>query len=68
VGLEDLNYHMWGKNVYPSSNRQPYGVPWNGEEPVSSRNCSVDQNVLEFQAVRLMVEIMKRIQPYYLIL
>ena len=47
---------MQGENVYPSSNGQPCGVPWNGAEPVSARNSSVIWNVLEFQAMRLIIE------------
>jgi hypothetical protein len=68
VGLEDFKLSHVGKNIYPSFDGQPYGVPWNREELVSFRNCSVDRNVLEFQVVCLMVEIMKRAQPCYLIL
>jgi hypothetical protein len=41
VELEDKEYHIWGKNVYPSSDGQLCGVPWDGIEPVSTRNSSV---------------------------
>jgi hypothetical protein len=41
VELEDGKYHMWGKNIYPSSDGQPCRVLWNGAKPVSTRNSSV---------------------------